>query len=71
LLHEIKARLATQQQFEFALGIAEGMRYLHSPKPTIAHRDLKSSNILVNREIQSDRFVSHNLNSFVGNFWPS
>jgi serine/threonine protein kinase len=64
LLHTSKAKLATQQQFEFALGIAEGMRYLHSPKPTIVHRDLKSPNILVDREIQFDSLFSQ-LSKFV------
>jgi len=50
LLHVKKDKLSPQQQIEFALGIAEGMEYLHSRKPMIIHRDLKSQNILVNNE---------------------
>jgi serine/threonine protein kinase len=51
LLHVKKDKLSPQQQIEFALGIAEGMEYLHSRKPMIIHRDLKSQNILLNDNI--------------------
>jgi sterile alpha motif and leucine zipper-containing kinase AZK len=51
LLHKKNVKLSTQQQFTYALGIAEGMKYLHTPKPVIAHRDLKSLNILFSNGI--------------------
>jgi tRNA A-37 threonylcarbamoyl transferase component Bud32 len=51
LLHVRKIKISTQQQISFALGIAEGMEYLHSLQPMIVHRDLKSHNILLNDNI--------------------
>jgi serine/threonine protein kinase len=49
LLHKRKVKLSTQQQLGIALKIAEGMEYLHTRKPMIVHRDLKSENILVHK----------------------
>jgi serine/threonine-protein kinase CTR1 len=45
--------LSTQQQLEIALKIAEGMEYLHTHNPMIVHRDLKSKNILVSKQLIS------------------
>jgi serine/threonine protein kinase len=50
-LHVKKVKLSLQQQFEIALGIAEGMKYLHSQNPKIVHRDLKSANILLHDNV--------------------
>ena len=35
---------------KFALGAAEGIRYLHAQKPPIIHRDLKTMNFLVGKD---------------------
>jgi predicted acylesterase/phospholipase RssA len=51
LLHKKKTKMSTQQQLEYALGIAEGMEYLHSQKPAIIHGDLKSENILIHKGV--------------------
>ncbi len=40
--------LSTTHRILLAIDIADGMRHLHSRKPPIIHRDLKSHNIFVN-----------------------
>ncbi len=40
--------LSTTCRIQLAIDIADGMRHLHSRKPPIIHRDLKSHNIFVN-----------------------
>lgn len=35
------------QLFQFAMDTAQGMVYLHQSNPVVLHRDLKSSNLLV------------------------
>ena len=40
-----------RRRLQMALDIARGMNYLHSCKPPIAHRDLKSPNLLVDRDM--------------------
>jgi len=40
-------KLRPDQMLSFAKQIAKGMKYLHNLKPMIIHRDLKSSNLLV------------------------
>ena len=47
---------------ELAMGIAQGVNYLHSLEHRIIHRDLKSANVLVNKSWQprvSDFGLSH------------
>ncbi|CCI40078.1 unnamed protein product [Albugo candida] len=39
--------LSWPTRIRLALGIAHGMQYLHSAKPAMIHRDLKSPNVLV------------------------
>jgi len=51
LLHVQEEKLPFQQQIVLALGIAEGMEYLHSRKPIIIHRALNSQIILLNDSI--------------------
>ena len=54
-----KNTLTPRQLFNMALSIATGLNHLHMPivgtrgKPAIAHRDLKSKNILVKRDLVS------------------
>lgn len=42
---------APSQALTLVLGVARGMLYLHSSTPVILHRDLKASNILVNKAV--------------------
>ena len=41
------ASLSNEEKRELALGVAEGMRSMHSVTPPIIHRDLKTPNILI------------------------
>ena len=50
LLHRAKADLDARRRLQMALDIARGMNYLHSSRPAIVHRDLKSPNLLVDRD---------------------
>ncbi|CEG46602.1 tkl protein kinase [Plasmopara halstedii] len=47
LLHGTNTYLSSQQMTRIASDIANGMRYLHSRKPAVIHRDLKSANVLL------------------------
>ncbi|MCQ2818965.1 MAG: protein kinase, partial [archaeon] len=44
-----KSVIPIKQKLTMALGICKGMNYLHSFRPPILHRDLKSLNILVDK----------------------
>lgn len=44
-------RLTWTRRLLMALDAARGMLYLHSHKPTILHRDLKSPNLFVNNAL--------------------
>ncbi|KAF8067119.1 SIS8 [Scenedesmus sp. PABB004] len=50
LLHRSKADLDPRRRLQMALDVARGMNYLHSSSPAIVHRDLKSPNLLVDRD---------------------
>lgn len=39
--------LSWKQRHTLALEIAKGMKFLHSMKPVIIHRDLKSLNVFI------------------------
>ena len=43
------------QKIEIALGVARGMKFLHSQSPSIVHRDLKSLNILIERPVKTQK----------------
>jgi len=47
LLHHTQISLEFRRRLKMAIDISKGMAYLHSNKPAIVHRDLKSPNLLV------------------------
>jgi serine/threonine-protein kinase CTR1 len=47
LLHNTNQQLSTRQKVDMLMGTASSMHYLHTRKPPIIHRDLKSHNLLV------------------------
>ncbi|KAL6628907.1 hypothetical protein ACP70R_028672 [Stipagrostis hirtigluma subsp. patula] len=49
LLHRPNSQVDEIRRLKMALDVAKGMNYLHSSHPTIVHRDLKSPNLLVDR----------------------
>lgn len=49
LLHRNTQGMDWRRRSRMALDIARGMNYLHHCNPTIVHRDLKSSNLLVDK----------------------
>ncbi|KAL2464245.1 PAS domain-containing protein tyrosine kinase family protein [Forsythia ovata] len=49
LLQRNTSKLDWRRQIHMALDIARGMNYLHRCNPPIVHRDLKSSNLLVDK----------------------
>ncbi|XP_021895343.1 probable serine/threonine-protein kinase DDB_G0267514 isoform X1 [Carica papaya] len=48
-LHKNNQALDMRRRLRMALDVARGMNYLHRRNPPIVHRDLKSSNLLVDR----------------------
>ncbi|GIL51430.1 hypothetical protein Vafri_7415 [Volvox africanus] len=50
LLHRTKEVLDPRRRLNMALDIAKGMEYLHNCKPVLVHRDLKSPNLLVDKD---------------------
>ncbi|XP_048571123.1 RGS domain-containing serine/threonine-protein kinase A-like isoform X1 [Triticum urartu] len=49
LLRKTTGKLDPRRRVHMAIDIARGMNYLHSSSPTVVHRDLKSSNLLVDK----------------------
>ncbi|KAK9142395.1 hypothetical protein Syun_011795 [Stephania yunnanensis] len=49
LLHRPNVQLDEKRRLKMALDVAKGMNYLHTSHPTIVHRDLKSPNLLVDK----------------------
>ncbi|XP_071918480.1 serine/threonine-protein kinase EDR1-like isoform X3 [Coffea arabica] len=48
-LHKSNQQLDIRRRLRMALDVARGMNYLHHRNPPIVHRDLKSSNLLVDK----------------------
>ncbi|GMI94991.1 MAPKKK delta-1 [Hibiscus trionum] len=49
LLHRTNPQLDEKRRMRMALDVAKGMNYLHTSHPTIVHRDLKTPNLLVDK----------------------
>ncbi|KAJ4837979.1 hypothetical protein Tsubulata_037847 [Turnera subulata] len=49
LLHRPNSCIEGKRRMRMALDVAKGMNYLHTSHPTIVHRDLKSPNLLVDK----------------------
>ncbi|CAJ1952066.1 unnamed protein product [Sphenostylis stenocarpa] len=49
LLHRPNSQLDERRRLKMALDAARGMNYLHNCSPVIVHRDLKSPNLLVDK----------------------
>ncbi|XP_076941828.1 serine/threonine-protein kinase 52-like [Bidens hawaiensis] len=49
ILQQKSTRLDWRRRVQMAIDIARGMNYLHQYNPPIVHRDLKSSNLLVDK----------------------
>uniref|UniRef100_A0A0D9VDV5 non-specific serine/threonine protein kinase n=1 Tax=Leersia perrieri TaxID=77586 RepID=A0A0D9VDV5_9ORYZ len=49
LLHRPNSQIDETRRLKMALDVAKGMNYLHASHPTIVHRDLKSPNLLVDK----------------------
>ncbi|KAK8610274.1 hypothetical protein V6N13_081437 [Hibiscus sabdariffa] len=49
LLHRPNPQLDKKRRMRMALDVAKGMNYLHTSHPTIVHRDLKTPNLLVDK----------------------
>lgn len=49
LLHRPNVQLDERRRMRMALDVAKGMNYLHTSNPIIVHRDLKTPNLLVDK----------------------
>ncbi|KAI3977016.1 hypothetical protein MKX01_008874 [Papaver californicum] len=49
LIHRPNSQVDERRRLRIALDVARGMNYLHSCTPVIVHRDLKSPNLLVDK----------------------
>ncbi|KAL2491818.1 Serine/threonine-protein kinase EDR1 [Abeliophyllum distichum] len=49
IIHRPHCQIDEKRRIKMALDVAKGMNCLHTSKPTIVHRDLKSPNLLVDK----------------------
>jgi serine/threonine protein kinase len=54
LVHGSSTRLSWCQRLKILVDVAQGMEYLHNRVPAILHRDLKTCNVLLTKEITSE-----------------
>ncbi|KAJ4458460.1 putative Serine/threonine-protein kinase CTR1 [Paratrimastix pyriformis] len=52
LLHDETVRMPTELRLRMALDMAKGLNYLHTLRPPILHRDIKSQNMLVTDDLR-------------------
>eukprot|EP01121_Diplochlamys_sp_Union-15-3_P015839 TRINITY_DN5298_c0_g1_i2.p1 TRINITY_DN5298_c0_g1~~TRINITY_DN5298_c0_g1_i2.p1 ORF type:complete len:131 (-),score=7.82 TRINITY_DN5298_c0_g1_i2:401-739(-) len=50
LLHHRKSKLSLKRKLYMAIDAARGVLYMHSSKPQLLHRDIKTSNLLVDEK---------------------
>ena len=48
LLKDLSVEIAWNQRIKWSHDVAKGIEYLHSLRPKIIHRDLRSDNVMVN-----------------------
>ena len=75
LHHYSNYELSWEERRRIALEIARGMNYLHSFQPPIVHRDLKSMNVLLDKNLQvkiadfgSSKFLDVSMSKQKGTF---
>ena len=68
ILHEKKKsvpNITYKQRLKMALDIAKGMHFMHSLKPPLMHRDLKSLNLLLQEQIEGpESYVNVKISDF-------
>jgi len=53
LLYNTRQEVSMRQRLKILSDVAQGLRFLHAQKPSILHRDLKSSNVLLMKFLRS------------------
>ncbi len=64
ILHNTKIRLNHDHIIKVATAVAQAMNYLHSQKPPILHKDIKSENVLIGKNWQLIKVTDFGLSFF-------